>query len=197
MINHTSSYSQPTPRVACAALISRYLTTPTIAVISDVYRRAYAYEKSLCGLFRRSQGSSRQLAPLETPAKAVDAHGSLEGDGHAAVKFADALKDAETAWTPSVAAGVLDGAMTGVRHEEDEKVYTAPELSDVAHHAGAPDIDASQVNAFIQKTFDTAGLTAEDVDLKPGSMEAEELTEILSSVTAGIYFKHIASIKTA
>jgi hypothetical protein len=87
--------------------------------------------------------------------------------------------------------------MTGVRHEEDEIVYTAPDLGDVAHHAGAPDIDASQVNAFLQKIFDIAGLTADDVKHKSSSMEAEELTEILSSVTAGIYFKHIASIKTA
>jgi hypothetical protein len=153
--------------------------------------------RALAASFEGARADHVNLRLQETPAKAVDAHGSLAGDGHAAVKFADALKDAETAWASSVAARVLDGAITGVRHEGDERVYTAPELSDMAHHAGAPDIDASQVNASIQKTFDIAGLTAEDVNLKPGSMEAEELTEILSSVTAGIYFKHIASIKTA
>ena len=77
-----------------------------------------------------------------------------------------------------------------------EKVYTAPELGDVAHHSDE-NIRPGQVNAFIQKTFVIAGITAEDVKLQANSLDAEELTEILSSVTAGIYFKHIASIETA
>ena len=47
------------------------------------------------------------------------------------------------------------------------------------------------------KKLSIAGITAEDVNLQADSLDAEELTEILSSVTAGIYFKHIASIQTA
>jgi hypothetical protein len=86
--------------------------------------------------------------------------------------------------------------MSGVRHEEDGKVYTAPELCDVAL-LSEEYIRPGQVNAFIQKTLVMAGISAEDVKIQANSLEAKELTEILSSVTAGIYFKHTASIATA
>ena len=80
----------------------------------------------------------------------------------------------------------------------DGKVYTAPELRDVAHHSDfTEDGDANQVNAFIQKTFDTAGLTADEICLEPNTVEAAELTALLSSVTAGIYFTQIAQLKSA
>ena len=94
--------------------------------------------------------------------------------------------------------------MKGVKLEADGKVYTTPELGEVAHHSGfTEEGNTSQVNAFIQKTFDAAGLTTGGYHPRAklhggrNSMEAAELMEILSSVTAGIYFTHIANIKSA
>ena len=51
------------------------------------------------------------------------------------------------------------------------------------------------VNTLIARTFQAAELDINDVAFEPHTFEAAELTAILSSVTAGILFTHIAAIQ--
>ena len=129
----------------------------------------------------------------EIPTNKPDAQGASAGIGIAAAKFAKAVSGSGTGWVTITAAKILIGALAGVTLPIDGAVYTTPKLRDVAHiSVFTEEGDIFQVNALIQKTLDTAGLTADDIHLEPNTMEAAELTTVLSSVTAGIYFTHIS-----
>ena len=130
----------------------------------------------------------------EIPANKPDTQSVFAGVGQAALKFAKALSGSDTGWNTTTAAEVLIGVLAGVTLSTDGAVYTTPELRDVAHYSIFAKEIAFPVNALIARTFETAGLTVDDIPLEPYTMEAAELTAILSSVMAGIYFTHIAKI---
>ena len=159
-------------------------------------RRANPYKNSLVGYCRGNHGDAYQLAPVEEiPANKSDAQGAFASVGLAAAKFTNALRGSDTVWDTTTAAKVLIGAMAGVTLSANGSFYTTPELRDMAHFSGCTEEGHTfQVNALIQKTFDTAGLTDDDISLEPNTMEAAELTAVLSSLMAGIYFTHIANI---
>ena len=79
-----------------AARSFRYLTTLTIAVKFQMsIEELTPTRRALAASFEGARAAHANLRLRETPAKAGDAHGSLAAAGHAAVKFADALKSAE------------------------------------------------------------------------------------------------------
>ena len=117
------------------------------------------------------------------------------GTSSAAANFIRALKGADTGCVTTTVAEIIAGALAGVTLSANGAAFTAPDLLHVAHFSTFIEQIDFSVNSLIARIFEAAKIHTEDVTVSPNSLGAAEMTEILSSVMAEIYFAHIVTIR--